>query len=553
MSIRTRIILIVLPLIIGPLVVTGYVTSLTARNGITRAVTGLLTFKQEELLSYARSQWSLLTENNLAGEERFVNASRAAVESFARSIIRTPTELIFAVGSEGDVRMSTAPLTLSRSEKNAIRQIISGGSLGWMTIQADGITRVSQVARFEPFGWYVFVTDQRSAFYSVVNAMYAQTGIILGASLAAAVVLLILFSHLLIRPLRGLTSAMRQIISTGDLTRRVDVLLNDETGELGHTFNLMTEQLHKSSNLVKSFALQAVVSQHKEQKIRNIFQRYVPRDVIEQFFSHPESMLKGDDRILSVLFSDIRGFTTLSEIMKPDEIVESLNAYFSAMVDVIVARRGIVDKYMGDAIMAFFGAPVRHGDEAEQAVRSAFEMLAALRDFNSWQTGHGRPEFRMGIGINYGVVTVGNIGHAEKKMDYTVIGDMVNLASRLEGLSKYYRQTIVFSESVARKVESLYPCRLLERVVVKGKTQAIGLYTARERLTTAEEKAWRLYNEALRLFYERAFSDAARRFQAVQRLLPDDEPSLLFVKQCHQYLRTPPPKDAQLARVMTEK
>jgi adenylate cyclase len=345
---------------------------------------------------------------------------------------------------------------------------------------------------------------------------------------------------------------MREIISTSDLSKRVEVLYKDETGELGHTFNLMTSELDKANDLVKGYALQAVVAQHKEQKIRNIFQKYVPKAVIDQFFASPEQMLVGEDRVLALLFSDIRGFTTISEQMRPDEVVDSLNAYFSLMVDIIMRNRGVVDKYMGDAIMAFYGAPERTRYEASEAVQSALEMLETLKDFNKWQTDKGRPEFRIGIGINYGVVTVGNIG-SEKKMDYTVIGDMVNLGSRLEGLTKVYQQPLIISESVASKVKEQYPCRLIDRVIVKGKTAGIGIYTARKELSPEEQHAWGLHAEANRLFYDRKFEDAQRLFEKVRELLPDDHPSSMFIERCRSNIASPPGPDWTGAMAMTVK
>jgi class 3 adenylate cyclase len=278
----------------------------------------------------------------------------------------------------------------------------------------------------------------------------------------------------------------------------------------------------------------------------------VPKDVIDQFFTNPESMLVGDDRILALLFSDVRGFTSISEKMLPHEVVDSLNYYFGLMVDIILKRRGIVDKYMGDAIMAFFGAPVRHKDEAFQAVQSGFDMLDSLEHFNDWQRNKDRPPFKIGIGINYGVVTVGNIG-SEKKMDYTVIGDMVNLASRLEGLTKVYKEAIIVSESIVRYVEKKIPCRLLDRVVVKGKSSGIGIYTPRKRLSSREEEAWPLHQKALDLYYNRDFENASVAFQEVQSILPEDECSQIFSSRCDIYKQDPPPEDWNGAVIMMEK
>jgi len=552
MSIRAKIVLIVLPLIIAPLLVTGYVSSLSARNGITRVATSLLRFKQEELLSYASSQWSLLVSNNLVGNEEFVEASKDAVQSFARNMVRSATELILAVDAGGNVVMATGEIELTAAETESLQALLAEEAFGWQQLALGGSERVAQVAPFEAFGWNILVTEQREAFYQTINQMYLQTGIILSVSSALAVALLLVFSYLLTQPLKNVVGAMRDIISTSDLSKRVEVLYNDETGELGHTFNLMTSELGKSNDLVKGYALQAVVAQHKEQKIRNIFQKYVPKAVIDQFFASPEQMLVGEERILALLFSDIRGFTTISERMRPNEVVESLNAYFELMVDIIMRNRGVVDKYMGDAIMAFYGAPERTRYEASEAVQSAFEMLEALKDFNVWQTQRDRPEFRIGIGINYGVVTVGNIG-SEKKMDYTVIGDMVNLGSRLEGLTKVYDQPIIISESVAKKVEEQFPCRLIDRVIVKVKTAGIGIYTSRKDLSPEEQHAWQLHEEAAHLFYERSFEDAARLFQKVQELLPEDRSSAMFLERSRSNIASPPPPDWTGATAMTVK
>ncbi len=242
------------------------------------------------------------------------------------------------------------------------------GFAGWAQLKAGGVERVAQAKEFAPFGWYVLVTEKRDAFYKITTQIFRQTAVILLVSLAIALILLFYFSFIMTQPLRMVVSVMRQIMSTSDLSKRVEILYKDETGELGHSLNLMTEELEKAYKQIKGYALKAVVAQHREQKIRNIFQKYVPKAVIDEFFANPESMLVGQDRVLAVLFSDIRGFTTLSEGLPPNEVVESLNAYFGRMVKIIMEHKGIVDKYIGDAIMATFGAPVHYGDEAYQAV-----------------------------------------------------------------------------------------------------------------------------------------------------------------------------------------
>ncbi len=289
-----------------------------------------------------------------------------------------------------------------------------------------------------------------------------------------------------------------------------------------------------------------------EHKIRNIFQKYVPNDVIDQFFSNPEGMLVGENRVLAILFSDIRSFTTISEGFMPDELVEALNRYFEIMVEIIMRHGGVIDKYIGDAIMAFFGAPVKHKDDALQSVYAAIEMQEALLKFNEEQESAGKPPFLTGIGINYGIVTVGNIG-SEKKMDYTVIGDMVNLGSRLEGLTKPYKQTIIFSESVYQKVKGELPCRLVDKVVVKGKTQGEKIFTARKSISEKEKKAWAVHHTALRKYYSKDFSGAKELFAKVLKLIPGDHIAEMFTERCETYLKDPPPPDWNGTQVLTSK
>jgi len=550
MSIRAKIILIVLPLIVTPLLLTVIVSTLSARNGITRVATDFLRFKAEDLKNYAESQWSLLVENALTDNEEFVNATKSAVQSFARSLIRRDSEMILALDREGRVVMQTEEVEITQKETEPLNRIASAKEEGWHRINLGRVGRVAQSIAFEPFAWVFLVTEQEATFYQTVYQMFWQTGLILGISLLVSVALLLAFSFFITQPLRNIIGAMREVISTNDLSKRVEIIYRDETGELGHTFNIMTDELDKAYSQIKGYALKAAIAQNREQKIRNIFQKYVPNDVIEQFFSNPETMLKGEDRNLAVLFSDIRSFTQISEKMTPSDIVESLNAYFGRMVEVIMNRKGIVDKYIGDAIMAFFGAPVQHEDDAMQAVLSGFEMLRTLNDFNQEQQKRKRPTFRVGIGINFGSVTVGNIG-SERKMDYTVIGDMVNLASRLEGLTKVYHEPFIISQHVYTLVKKRIPCRMIDRVVVRGRTTGVGIYTPRNEFTNTVKAAWKYHHLGLLLYYQRKFDEAIRYFTKVNELMPEDTCSRIFIERCqvNRNVSFPPEWDGSVEMV----
>ena len=552
MSIRVKIVLIVLPLIITTLLLTGASSFFSATNAITGIAKEFLGFKAAEFQKYAESQWLLLVENNMTERPAMVAATQVAIESYADSIVRSATEVIFALDSRLEVAMQTAELTVEEGEREALQQIVESRTTDLITPRISGVERVAKGFYFAPFDWYIVVSEQRDTFYSQVNQITQRTGIILVMAIILGVIMVLVFAGYLTNPLTRVAQAMEKIISTNDLSNRVEVEYNDETGKLAHTFNLMVGALETAYNQIKRYAFKAVLAQKNEHKIRNIFQKYVPSDVIDQFFENPEKMLVGENRVISILFSDIRSFTSISEQMMPDDLVSSLNRYFTVMVDVIMARHGIVDKYIGDAIMAFFGAPVRHKDDALQSVLAGIEMTEVLKDFNAQQRKLGKPEFKIGVGINYGVVTVGNIG-TEKKMDYTIIGDMVNLASRMEGLTKKYHQPLLISESLHQKVKDEVDCRLIDTVAVKGKTKGVKIYTVKKRLSEEENKAWTLHNTAMESFYQQDFDKAISYFQNVQKIFPDDYASQAMIDRCRQFKVSPPPENWDGVEIMTEK
>lgn len=551
MSIRLKIILVVLPLIVASVVLAGMTSYFVAASSVTRVATQFLSFKASELEKYAEGQYSLLADNGYVGRADMDAAARAAVESFARTILRSQTESIVGLDEKGKVAMRAGEAAPSEAEIPALLALARGGS-GFSSIRMGGADRVAARFSFKPFGWFVFVTEQKRAFYGDVESIFRTTVVILAAACSLAVLLLLLLARYLTKPLEDVSQAMRRIISSSDLSERVPVEYKDEIGQLSHTFNMMLGELGKAYESIKRYAFDAAVAQKKEAKIRNIFQLYVPKDVIEEYFQNPESMLVGNNRLVSILFSDIRSFTTISEKMEPDDLVNSLNRYFALMVDTLMERGGIVDKYIGDAIMAIFGAPTKHDDDALRSVLAGLEMTESLEVFNMGQRERGKPEFRIGVGINYGVVTVGNIG-CEKKMNYTVIGDPVNLASRLEGATKMYHQPLLMSQAVRDRVKDQVRCRQVDRIAVKGKSEGVNVYTARSMLTPGEAKAWAIHDESVRKYYSRDFTAAGEGFGEVLALLPEDSPAAIYLERAKKYSSSPPPAEWDGVEVLTEK
>jgi adenylate cyclase len=551
-KIRTKIISIVLPILVAGLAIGGVTAYYLASNAVTRIAVTFLSFKTDQLSQYMQSQWRILVENDLTGRSDMVLAAQAGVETYARTLLLSDSELVFALDPEGNVPMATRPVSLAPAEKAQLMAPAAAEDRSLLDFSVEGVPRVGARFSFPAFGWTVYTTEARSAFYSDVNRIGWQTAALVLASCLVAVVLVLLLVRRLTGPLAGTAGAMRQIISSNDLSARVQVRYNDEIGEMSQTFNVMVGELEKAYDRIKGYALQAVISQKKETRIRHIFQKYVPQELIDRLFANPESMLVGENRVLSVLFSDIRSFTSISEGMDPGVLVAALNRYFSVMVDIIMNRGGIVDKYIGDAIMAFFGAPVQHEDDAVQSVLAGVGMLDSLEEFNKGQRALGEPEFRIGVGINYGVVTVGNIG-TERKMDYTVIGDMVNVASRLEGLTKLYHQPILITETLREKVDGAVASRIVDSVAVKGRRGGIRVHTVRANPSEREEQAIRLHNESMELYYERKFADAAGGFRRVGELLPDDFLAGMFVRRCERFAADPPAADWDGVEIMETK
>ena len=223
-------------------------------------------------------------------------------------------------------------------------------------------------------------------------------------------------------------------------------------------------------------AYQYFVEGREKRVVKGLFGRFVSRDVYQQLIENPElAELGGRRRVMTVLFSDIRGFTTVTEKGQPEELVGQLNEYFSRMVEVVFRHHGTVDKFVGDMVMALFGAPVDDPDHAEHAMAAAVEMVDVLGQLNRKWRAEGKVPFDIGIGINSGEMIAGNIG-SSSIMSYTVIGDNVNLGSRLESLNKEYRTRIIISDATRTRLQGQYTIRALGDVTVKGKTVPIAIF-----------------------------------------------------------------------------
>ena len=218
----------------------------------------------------------------------------------------------------------------------------------------------------------------------------------------------------------------------------------------------------------------------ERERIKSAFGKFVNKSIAELVINR-EVKIGGERKEVAVFFSDIRSFTQISESLEPEEVVEFLNQYITRMVSCINRTKGVVDKYIGDAIMAIWGAPVSSGDDAFNAVNAALLMRDQLIEFNSDRGTEKKPAIKIGCGIHYGPVLAGQIG-SEEKMEYTVIGDTVNLASRIESLNKAFGTDILVSEETAERVKDRFRMVPMRKITVKGKSEPLQIYAVLGRL-----------------------------------------------------------------------
>ena len=298
-----------------------------------------------------------------------------------------------------------------------------------------------------------------------------------------------------------------------------------------------------SLGFVANTAYSEFMVQQEKNLYRKTFQQYVARSVVDSMLSSGElPKFGGERKVLTVLFSDIRSFTTFSEKYPPEVVVRHLTEYLSSMVDVIFKNRGTLDKFVGDEIMAIYGAPYYFSNHAEMACLTALEMLARLRHLQNKWSQKEMEYFQIGIGINTGKVIVGNLGSIQL-FDYTVIGDEVNLGARLEGANKHYKTTIIISESTYQQVKDKAIVRELDNVRVKGKKKPVRIYELRGmgHLPLIEkELIIDVYTRGLQYFRQRKWARALNEFAKVLRYFPSDGPSQIYTQRCLEFIEHPP-------------
>lgn len=301
---------------------------------------------------------------------------------------------------------------------------------------------------------------------------------------------------------------------------------------------------------VGSTVYEFIVERKKSTMVKAMFSQYVSTNLVNELIANPDKLrLGGEEKTLTILFSDIAGFTSFSEGKTPEQVVTFINEFLDEMSESVLAFNGTLDKYLGDSVMAFWGAPIEIHDHAELACKCALDMKARLEKLNEkWSK--GGTKIKMRIGINSGEVVVGNIG-GKNRFDYTVMGDNVNLASRLEGANKIYSSSIMISESTYNMIESRFNIRELDTIKVKGKEDITKVYELIGIKKADDYESFVEFYKGIELYKEGIFADAIPHFE-IEINNSGDEVSKVYIKRCKEYIANPP-ADWNGVTVLTEK
>lgn len=280
-----------------------------------------------------------------------------------------------------------------------------------------------------------------------------------------------------------------------------------------------------------------------EKRLKSTMYRYMTQELAEELLKSDDAKLGGDRKEVSILFSDIRGYTTLTENLEAEEVVSMLNEYFESMVEAVFTHKGTLDKYIGDAIMAVFGSPLPLDEHAWMAVRTSLEMRQRLREFNQRRSHDSKPRIDIGIGINSDTVISGNIG-SSKRMEFTAIGDGVNLGSRLESVSKHYGCDIILSDNTYNPCANQIIARELDFIRVKGRNEPVAIYELvglrTDNIDANKLIAIEHYHQGREYYIQRQFTKAQNEFAKAVEIEKHDKATLLHLERCRYWLQNPP-------------
>jgi len=447
----------------------------------------------------------------------------AALVGELKATTHADISLLHLRDNKAELIASTLPMPMQHELSANPTGIMSSISEPVMLIMG-GSEHVSRGSILQQNGHGVVLAVLQRSMQEALQAFYRLRSMLLLISLLGLVLTaagIFWLSRSVTRPVKLLAEGVREI-EQHRFEHRISMDRQDEFGNLAGAFNNMAEGLVERD------------------KVRDLLGKVVSPEVAHELM-RSEVKLGGEERSMTAFFSDIAGFTSISEAMQAPDLVQLLNEYLTAMGEIIQQCGGVIDKYIGDAIVAFWGAPVTNEQHAEHAVRAAVRMQKRLEELRQQWREQGRTELFVRMGINSGAMVVGNMGSRDR-MDYTMIGDAVNLAARLEGANKYYGSTILVSEFTHAMIQEVFLCRELDRIRVQGKNDAIRIYEVIAEIDNASpmmrDSAAR-FEEALRAFRRMRFEEAAPLFKHCIETTGDPA-SQLYLQRITDLVANPP-------------
>lgn len=387
---------------------------------------------------------------------------------------------------------------------------------------------------------YPLVSTRANIMNTILNQDFlSEVSDLINFTLIMAIMLAFVLAALKLQPIGVTIMGISTLIAFAVFNVSIMVFM-------GYIFLLNTPIISIAAGFLIITINKYLMADKEKRFIKEAFGQYLSPVVIDQIIENPTLLkLGGERRTMTAFFSDIEAFSTVSEKMKPEELVPFLNEYLTEMTDIILKYDGTVDKYEGDAIIAFWGAPIPIKDHAYKTCYVAVEMqhrMEALR--KKWQL-EGKFPLKMRIGINTGPMVVGNMG-SKQRMDYTMMGDSVNLAARLEGVNKLYSTYTVISDSTYNEVQQSMFVRELDTIRVVGKEKPVIIYeliATKGHIPQGKQELVQQFSNGIVLYKQKEFEKAIEVFQSILERYPDDGPSKLYIERCQNFIQTPPPKD----------
>jgi class 3 adenylate cyclase len=529
MSVKAKLYLIVLPLMSVSIVLGVLFAYSVAASVLEDAATENLSQKAAWLQSYANDQALLLVDEGYFGDEYMREAAFAGIEKYADGLLQGEAEIIAAFD---DTRRLVFFAGNTGRKKDAA--LLAGFNRKYVAVRTPS----------EAFSLQIYTARERRDVLKPLDNLILAALFILLPALALAVIFLHVLSVAITKPIIKMKSVFDGY-SFNRLSKKskeypVIVPTGDETGALAASYNMMMAKFAAAEHELNMFARGKEAKKNIEEKRRNIFQLYTPNDVVRKVLNIPQDLLTGAKYNGAILYSGVRRIAPLSENLPPAKFVSLLNRYFVRMTAIVRKKTGVSFNIEGDALLAGWGVPESKAKDAVNAVHTALLMIHVMLKLNKENADLGLPPLEIGIGLDSGFVTAGNIA-SDNKINWTVMGGPVTLAVQLQKLTKEYKTAVLFTENIYKKVYTYFPCRFVDKVTLAGSQAGVSLFTARLKITGKEQEAWKHHRIAVKLFYARKFTEALVRFEQTLLKDPDDSISAIFISRCRRYMKSPPP------------